>query len=333
MKSAGRHHKPVTNELAKWLAEHIETWKPHLPLIGIAAAVVVVGFIVYLFAFTGSDTASAPAWEQYYAAFGEPKVEDALKTVAEKQKGTPAGRWALLTLADQQLRQATQQLVQSPKEGKETLSKAIKNLDEAEKGPSDKDLLIRVHNSLAKANETANKLDEARKYYGMVAKEDPEGAFGKSAAKALKRLDKGSDVPELLAWLNKQELESRPKATGSPFDMGQRREPLPERPDLSIPGEMKLDGPASRVPSPLGPSPFDNLDEKGLPGIEKPKTESPKTTEPGEEGTKTTPPAVPKPVKPAVPTPVKPAEKSEDKPTEEEKPAEEKAEEKSAEEK
>lgn len=338
MKSAGRHHKPVTNELAKWLAEHIEAWKPHLPLIGIAAAVVLVGFIAYLLMFTGSDMASAPAWQEYYSAFGEPKVEDALKTVADKQKGTLPGRWALLTLADQQLRQVTQQLVQDPKEAKATLEKAIKNLHEAETGPSDTALLIRVHTSLAKASETANELDDARKYYGLVAKDDPDGAFGKAAVKSLKRLEKGSDVPELLAWLDKQELENRPKATGNPFDMGQRREPLPERPDLSLPGEMKLDGPASHGPNPLGPSPFDNLDTKGLPGLEKPKTESPKTTEPGEEGSKTSPPAVPTPVKPAVPIPVKPAEKTEDKPGEPEKKAaeekpEEKTEEKPAEEK
>ena len=333
MKSAGRHHKPVNNELANWLGEHIEEWKPHLPLIGIVAGVVLVGFIIYLFAFSGSDTASAPAWQDYYAAFGEPKVEDALKSVAERQKGTPAGNWALLTLADQQLRQVTQQLVQSPKEAKATLDKAVKNLKEAETGASDKALLVRVHTSLAKASETANKLDEARKYYELVAKDDPEGTFGKSAAKALKRLDKGSDVPELLAWLDKQELESRPKATGNPFDMGQRREPLPERPDLSIPGEMKLDGPSPLGTSPFGPSPLDGLNLKGTPGAEKPKTEIPKTTESDKEGTKETPPAVPTPVKPTVPTPAKPAEKSAEpeKKAEEEKPAEKKADEKPAE--
>jgi hypothetical protein len=335
MKSAGRHHKPVNNELANWLGEHLEEWKPHLPLIGIVAGVVLVGFIIYLFAFSGSDTASAPAWQDYYAAFGEPKVEDALKSVAERQQGKPAGRWALLTLADQQLRQVTQQLVQNPKEAKTTLDKAVKNLKEAETGASDTELLIRVHSSLAKASETANKLDEARKYYEMVVKGDPEGTLGKSAAKALKRLDKTSDVPELLAWLGQQELETRPKATGNPFDMGQRREPLPERPDLSIPGEMKLDGPSPLGPSPLGPSPLDGLNPKGLPGTEKPKTETPKPTEPDKAGSKTTPPAVPTPVKPAVPTPVKPAEKAADpeKKAAEEKPAEKKAEKKPAEEK
>ncbi|MFN0020478.1 MAG: hypothetical protein ACKVP0_19650 [Pirellulaceae bacterium] len=317
MKSAGRHHKPVNNELANWLGEHIEQWKPHLPLIGGIAVIVLVGFVIYLFATSGTDSASAPAWQEYYAAFGEPKVEDALKNVAEKQEKTLAGRWARLTLADQQLRQVTQQLVQSPKEGKATLEKAVKNLTEAADGASDKALLTRVNMSLGKASETANKLDDARKYYELVAKGDPEGTFGKSAVKALKRLDKGSDVPELLAWLDKQELESRPKPTGSPFDMGQRREPLPERPDLSIPGEMKLDGPSPLGPNPLGPSPLDGLNLKGLPGAEKPKTETPKSTEPAKETPKTTTPAVPTPVKPAVPTPVKPAEKPEEKAAEE----------------
>ena len=43
MKSAGRHHKPVKNELAQWLGEHIEEWKPHFPVIGGIAVLVLVG--------------------------------------------------------------------------------------------------------------------------------------------------------------------------------------------------------------------------------------------------------------------------------------------------
>ncbi|MGI8979835.1 MAG: hypothetical protein ACR2FY_11475 [Pirellulaceae bacterium] len=342
MKSQRSHHKPVNNELAQWLGEHIEQWKPHFPVIGIVAAVVLVGGIVYLFAFSGEDMSSAPSWQAYYAAYGEPKVEDALKTVAEKQKGTLAGRWALLALGDQQLRQATQQLVQNPKQAKDNLKLAAATLEEAAKGASDTALLARVHTSLAKVSESGNKLDEARNYYGLVLKDDPEGTFGKAAAKALKRLEKGSDVPELLAWLDKQDLATRPKATGNPFDMGTRREPLPERPDLSIPGEMKLDGPSPFGPSPgrspLGPDPLGPalpetpLDLKGLPKFDLPKTgvpktETPKTDTPASEESstekskteksKTKSPAVPTPVKPAVPKPVKPAE--EEKPGEEKK--------------
>jgi hypothetical protein len=345
MKSSGRHHKPVKNELAQWLGEHIEEWKPHFPMIGVVAAAILVGTVVYLTFFSGDDNSSAPAWNAYYTAFGEPKVEDALKSVADKQRGTLAARWALLAVADQQLRQATQELVQNPKDAKTKLKSVEAGLKEAEAGASDKALLTRVHTSLAKASESAGKIDEARKYYELVAKtDDPDGTFGKAAAKALKRLEKGSDVPELIAWLNTQELETRPKASGNPFDMmGQRREPLPERPDLSIPGEMKLDGPSSLGPaprgtSPLGPSPLDtpplDLDLKGLPGLDKPKTETPKTGTPKSETPKTVT-EEPKTKKPAVPKGVKPAEKAEEKkPASEEKPGEEKkAEEKKSEDK
>jgi hypothetical protein len=327
MKSTGRHHKPVTNELAKWLADHLEEWRPHFPLIGIVAGVILVGAIIYLVAFSGEDTSSAPAWHDYYAAYGEPKVEEAMKNVAEKQKGTPAGRWATLAYADQQLRQATQQLVQNPKEAKTILDRVEKSLKEAEAGASDKTLLARVHMSLAKTCESANKIEEARKYYAAVITDDGEGTFGKAAAKALKRLDKGSDAPELIAWLQTQESTTTPKATGNPFDFGQP-EALPERPDLSIPGEMKLGGPSPLGSSPLGPSPLgpSPLDFKGpaVPGTETPET--PKSETPKAEtskGTETKSPAVPAPVKPAVPTPVKPKEEKSAEPekTTEEKPA------------
>ena len=323
MKSTGRHHKPVTNELAKWLADHLEEWRPHFPLIGIVAGVILVGAIIYLVAFSGEDMSSASNWQALYAAYGEPKVEEALKIVADKQKGTPAGRWAALAYADQQLRQATQQLVQSPKEAKSILERVEKTLKETETGATDKALLARVHMSLAKACESANKLDDARKYYAAVIKDDGEGTFGKAAAKALKRLDKGNDVPELIAWLGTQELDTRPKATGNPFDFGQP-EALPERPDLSIPGEMKLGGPSPLDSSPLGPSPFSPTTPDTTPDKETPKAETPKSETPKAGEAKPT--AVPTPVKPAVPTPVKPKE---EKPTEEEsKPSETKAEDK-----
>lgn len=324
MKSTGRHHKPVTNELAKWLADHLEEWRPHFPLIGIVAGVILVGAIIYLVAFSGEDLSSASSWQAYYAAFGEPKVEEAMKNVAEKQKGTPAGRWATLAYADQQLRQATQQLVQNPKEAKTILDRVEKSLKEAEAGASDKTLLARVHMSLAKTCESANKIEEARKYYAAVITDDGEGTFGKAAAKALKRLEKGSDVPELIAWLGKQDSTTSPKATGNPFDFGQP-EALPERPDLSIPGEMKLGGPSPRGssplgPSPLGPSPLD-FKEPAIPGTGTPKSEVPKSETPKAGETKS--PAVPAPVKPAVPTPVKPKEEKSAEPekTTEEKPA------------
>lgn len=320
MKSTGRHHKPVNNELAQWLGEHIEQWKPHLPVIGVVAAVVLVVAIGYL-VFSRDDTSSAASWQAYYAAYGEPAAaqKDALKRVAEAKKETAAGRWALLAIADSELQQATQELVQDPKAAKTKLKNAEAMLKEAETGTGDKLLLLRVRSSLAKASESANKLEEARKYYEMVAKGDPDGTLGKSALKALKRLGKGSDVPEMLAWLESQEFEGRPKSTANMFDFDRDPKPLPERPDLSIPGEMKLNG-----PSPLGPSPLDGLDLKGLPGLDKPltetpKTETPKTETPAEEP-KTKSPSIPKAVKPALPTPVKPAEKaSEEKPVGEKK--------------
>lgn len=307
MKSSGRHHKPVNNELAQWLGAHIEEWRPHFPLIGGISVIVLLGAIIYLLAFSGDDNSSAPSWSAYHSAFGQPKVDDALKTVAEKQKGTQAGRWAMLALADQQMRQATQELVQNSKGAKAKLASVETILKEAESGANDKAFLARVHTSLAKVSETANKIDQARQYYQIVAtKDDPDGTFGKAAIKSLKRLDKGSDVPELLAWLDTQEVAALDSnSSGNPFDFGQRREPLPERPDLSIPGEMKLDGPTGR--SPLGPSPLDTppLDLKGLPGLDKPAIETPKEETPKEE----TPKEEPKTKAPAVPKAVKPAEK------------------------
>ena len=322
MKS-GRHHKQTSNELADWLGEHIQQWRPYFPHIGIVAAVLLAGAVIYIIN-SGEDTSSATAWQSYYSAYGEPKVEDALKGVAEKQKNTLPGRWAKLALADQEIRQATMQIGQNPKEAKGTLARAEKTLKEAEEGTKEPDLLIRVHMSLAKVYETQNKLEEARKYYGKVAAADKDGTFGKAAAKALKRLEPRNDVQDVLAWLDKQDISQRAKPTGSGFDFGPP-ESLPERPDLSIPGETKLGSRPSLGPDLKGPT-FPGIESPLFPKGETPMTETPKTDTPKTE-TKA-PPAVPTPVKPAVPmpskakpavpTPVKPAA-TEEKPAEKEK--------------
>src|SRR5258706_2029814 len=194
----GRHHKQTKNELADWLGDHIQQWRPYFPVIGIGAAVLLVGSIIYIVS-SGEDTSTASAWQAYYAAYGEPKAEDALKNVAEKQKDTLPGRWAKLAYADQELRLTTAKLGQDPKEAKAALSRVEKTLKEVESGATEPALLTRVRMSLAKVCESENKIKEAREYYAKVA--DPknnEETFVKSAAKALNRLETGRGVPELL---------------------------------------------------------------------------------------------------------------------------------------
>jgi len=302
------------------LGEHIQQWRPNLPVIGIVAAVLVIGSILYVI-FSGEDTSSAMGWQSYYAAYGEPKVDEALKQVTEKQKDSLPGRWAKLALADQELRQAVFQLGQNPKEAKATLARVEKSLKEWDGATTEPDLRTRVRMSLAKLYETQNKLEEARKYYGDIVsdKNEKDGTFSKVAARGLKRLGPGSDVHDVLAWLDKQDTSKRTKPpAGGGFDFGPP-EALPERPDLSIPGEMKLG-----AHPPLGPD-FKAPTLPGTDGPLFPKKESP--DQPKGETPKTETPKSESKSPPAVPKPVKAAEKSaepEKKPPSEEKPAAEK---------
>jgi predicted negative regulator of RcsB-dependent stress response len=238
MSERTHRHQLEKNLLADWLSEKMEQLKPYSMQLAVAGVLIVVGAIGAVVYFGWESGASARAWEQFYAAFGESKSEEALKAAIdnEKVKGTPAELWARLAYADTQLQAATLQYAEDRAKAKLATSQAEKTLKEIEGRTSDPALLIRAHFALGRVYESQNKLDEARKSFQKVVDLGKETPLGEEAQSALKRLDPKGEVAELLAWLDKQEIKPKSGTSSPLFPSLDQGSGLPERPNLNVPG-------------------------------------------------------------------------------------------------
>ncbi|HUE69405.1 MAG TPA: hypothetical protein VMP01_00840 [Pirellulaceae bacterium] len=316
MSERTHRHELEKNILADWLADKIEILRPYgtqLAVGGLVAAAVLVGAIYY---FSRTDTVAPRAWQAYFAAFGEPKVADALKLAYEKKEyeGTTAELWARLSYADQRFQFASVQGGQDSQEAKTALADAEKALMEIVDKTSDPMLLARIRFTLARVYESQHKPNKAREFYQQIVEAGKETALGKRAAAAITRLDPSGETTAVLAWLAEQKPVIRPPGGsnpfldgfGSQFGGGFGQQPtLPERPNLSLPGT----GSPFR-PSGSGDIDFGRDDPLGTKGTEPegtaPDLNAPQGGEPATKGGEEKA-SDEKPAEPAKPADEKPA--------------------------
>jgi hypothetical protein len=288
-----RRHELQTNELADWLGQRLEAFKPHATSITIGAAILLVAVLGSIWYFGGEDKASAKSWSQYFAAFNDREPGKALEKLAADQPGSTAALWALQSVGDMNVAQGAAMLFSDREEAKKLLEKAELAYKQVEAGATDPMLKARARLGLGKVYESRLKPDDARRYYEVVAESHKETAIGKEAAADVRRMNDQRQIA-LLAWFAKQE----PKKPAPLSGLGGRTpglpSDLPERPDISLPDGLGLDNigvGSAAEPAPSFPSP-------GVP----PPASSPTTPEgakPGEtksENTKTDdapPPATP----------------------------------------
>jgi len=296
---AERRHELEHNELDHLLAKAAQFLRENGVLLGIIVAVVVLAAITY-YGFLAERSITAPAgkWNDYFSALSDPQdPKSELRAFVEDEKGSvePPVLWARLTLADQQLAEAAEQLFSDRKAAEESLVDAEKNYAAVEKSAGRvPELRDRARLGLAEVYECQNKPEEALKYYEMVLKSSEESPYGKAAARGMKRLSEEKNR-EFLSWFAQQEPVQRPGGMGRPpFDP---RGPLSETPDFSLP-ELddkaitpgldfpKLPGDIKEVP---GTAP---LEKTPPPRPEPPSTDSEKKT-PKDAESKENPPSEP----------------------------------------
>ena len=252
MSERTHRHQLEKNILADWLGEKIELLKPYGTQIAVGGLIVLAAVIGAIYYFSRTDTVGPRAWQAYFTAFGEQKVDEALQDVFQKSevKGTAAELWARLSYADQRFQFAVIQGSQDPTAAKEALGDAEEALVEVEKRASEPALMARTRYSLARIYETQGKPNRAREYYQKVAESAKNSALAKAAAEGAERLDPKGEVVEVLAWL----AEQKPPTTKMPGSdsfldslgpgFGQPAPTLPERPNLNVPGSDSPFGPS-----------------------------------------------------------------------------------------
>ena len=222
-----RRHELETNTLADTLATFIERAKPYSKaIVGVIVALVAVIAIIQIQAWRARSAASE-GWDRYFAARSTGLEE--LADVAEQYRGTPAGAWARLELADLYLYQGAEGLFRDRAEANERLRRAEESfravLDQAEA-----DLIRqRARFGLAKTYESLNELDKARDSYRALVDNHPDSALRAAAEQRIENLDSRS-TREFYDWFASQDprpaFETGFESTPS-FDL----DALPDAPD------------------------------------------------------------------------------------------------------
>lgn len=265
-----RRHELQTNVLAHSLARWIEVARPYSR----AATAVLIALVVALFAWvylsTQSSRQQADGWNEYFDAVNgrNPDPRELLRDISSRYAGTMVGQWSRLTLADVQLDDGTNQLLQDRKKAQDELREASEKFQALLLETSHPTIHQRATYGLARAHEALGELERARSEYRSLAKQWPESPFAAPAEARAKDLDE-LRTKTFYDWLAR--YEPPPPLSKEPGTPGKRPDFLAE-PDA---GGL-LDMPTLTEPGAAGPS---------LPSVIGPAGESPKPADAPAEGT------------------------------------------------
>ena len=298
-----RRQELKQNELSDILARWIAVVQPYSRIIvGVVIAVCVVVGLATWFEYQ-SRSSVEKAWADYFneglnidARSGQPDADfDVLSRLAGEQADEPVGQWALVSSADLRLARGVRLLLQigSWDMGQKELDSAIqdytnvlKALDEADEPIRDDLLRQQATYGLARAHESRNGLDEAKKQYEKLVDRWPDGPYTSHARKQLETID--TWAAQLYAGLkNTVANQVNPLGGLDSRSNGAKEDAKPKLPDF-----LKLFDPSDNEHSGLKDllTPSDSS-PKEKPAKDDPATPQPKQTVPAS----TTPPGTGKP--------------------------------------
>lgn len=276
-------HEREHNELADWMAERLEAFRPHATQITIVALIILVAVLGAIYYFGTENQASATDWSEYFAAFNQREPEKALEKLHKDKPNSPAGLWAAQTLGDMNVSRGAGLMFSDRERAKDHLDKADAFYKQVEAGAKDTALVARARLGLGKVYESLCKPEEALRYYQMVAASEKDSAIGKVAQRAAQRMEDPRQV-ELLAWFATQEPKRPAPLTGPGGGLPGLPNDLPDRPDISPPSGLDLDigtgapeAPGPSLPQPGTTTPEETKPEEAKP--DKPQPDAPKSEE------------------------------------------------------
>jgi tetratricopeptide (TPR) repeat protein len=226
-----RRHELQTNALADrigaflvWVESNYKT------VLGIVvAAIVIVG--LYFVLNRNSSAKLERGWNAYYQAAADQNIET-MRELAEDHQGTPAGTWARLWVADELLNSGTEQQFQDRSQANDDLRKSVEAYEQVLTQRIDPFLAHRAKLGIARAYESLDQLEEARKYYGELADDDKLTAFiAPQAEKRLTDLERAR-TKEFYDWFSAQ--DPKPSIEGGagqlPFSAPSFDSPLSNEP-------------------------------------------------------------------------------------------------------
>jgi hypothetical protein len=303
---AERRHELQENVLAAWLTKQIEAVKPYWQVITGIAIIALLGVIAFYLIRCRSAAEKAVGWVDYFDAVANRDI-DKLEEVADENPKAVAGLWALQAAGDERLLDGMNRLYSNPAGAKLELHKAVENYHLVLERTEEPMLVRRALFGLARAHESLQELDDAKKRYGELAEKFPDSPLGALAKQRIEVLSRPS-TREFLAWLSKQDFEL-PRMTpppggsgtappfgesggmpspGGPGRSSPEEEALMELPNLTDPlgiggaaaGQPAGETPAAETPAPPDSQPGsggttdDTATDSSLPSSETPSTEN-----------------------------------------------------------
>jgi predicted negative regulator of RcsB-dependent stress response len=287
---AERKHELQHNELDDLLVKVVHFLRENGVVIAVSVIVLILAVGTYAYLSAGSAiNADAGLWEDYIFALSDSKdPERELQSLIDKEdRGSratsPPLLWARLSLGNLKLAQGTRQLFENRDDAVQSLEDAEKNFAVVEKNAGRvAELRDRARLGLAEVYESLGRPEDARKYYGMVAKSSPDSAQGKLAVRGERRMAQQNNQ-EFLTWFAQQKPVKKPSGGLPNFDF---QDP-PEVPGFSVPplpdsGDDNPITPGLKIPSKLPDDSGTDVDRdseteksKDSPADEKPADEKP----------------------------------------------------------
>jgi hypothetical protein len=249
-----RRHELQTNVLAHSMARWIEVARPYSK----AGTAVLIAIVVALFAWAWMSTQgtrrAADGWNEYFDATGGRNSDprELLRDISSRYSGTMVAQWARLSLADIQLDDGTNRLLQDRALARDDLREASEKFQALLLESSHATILQRSTYGLARAHEAMGDLERARKEYRSVASQWPDSPFAATAEARAKDLDEAG-TKNFYDWLAK--YEPPPPLTNEPGKPGVGPSFL-EEPDaggiLDMPPKSEA-GTGPSLPTVIGP--------------------------------------------------------------------------------
>ncbi len=288
-------HELDKNDLAHFLMNTWDRFRPYLGYIGLAGLLLVVGLVAAAYMNHANQLKLQEGWGVLAAA----TTADGLSQVLADYPNTPLAPLALVRLGWLRFNEGKERLVDDRGEAIRLLSEAAENFEAVIKNSSSTDSAkVQAYLGIALAKECQSMTEEAKKAYQEILDRYPTDPVAQTARTRLDLLSQESAATFYTSFKNYQ-----PPAPST--DLPDKVDPgvIPSPPEIPS-------GIDTSLPSVVPPPPAD-ITGPGLPTIE---GTLPTTTEPLKEEIPTTPtpsepapPATPAPAEPAPATPAPPA--------------------------
>ena len=205
---AQHRHELQTNQLAKWLEDGIELFKPYArAIVGVLVALAIV-MAVYAYLGMVQRRTEMAASDQLINGLNSPSPHE-LQAAMDEYRGTQPAVIAQLVLAERLLDNGSDMLFSDKQAGRENLFKAAEAFAVVEKEAKDPLLRGWAMYGLGRAHESMGDLDRAHEDFQQLVKEYPEGSLADAARAHVNRLDQPG-VKDFYDWFAKQ--DPRPPA-------------------------------------------------------------------------------------------------------------------------